>query len=226
MSRGLQAGDDGLRWFSTPEIAGKGASADATVHFRYRLNVCNVREIPQAVEKAAKIAANKSLEGTGLTAGARRAAFGRAIGDYIANWIREQPEGIFRRGVPGTHGYQYAVTSSAWPGTGPTVTGISGAGAADAAAALANASDEAAEIAARAKWGNRVRFAGRVGGRLLIIVGVGNSAYEVYTAENKPREVTRQIGGWTAACVGAKYGAIAGAATGATIAGVGGQAGP
>ncbi|HYF63883.1 MAG TPA: hypothetical protein VD886_13770, partial [Herpetosiphonaceae bacterium] len=34
------------------------------------------------------------------------------------------------------------------------------------------------------------------GGRLLLVVGIGLDAYEVYTAENKPKTITKKAGAW------------------------------
>jgi RHS repeat-associated protein len=64
------------------------------------------------------------------------------------------------------------------------------------------------------------------GGRAMFLSGIAASGYEIYHAENKPREITRQIGGWGAAVVGGRVGASAGIKTGAYLAVVGGQAGP
>lgn len=66
----------------------------------------------------------------------------------------------------------------------------------------------------------------RWGGRAMFVVGAGISAFDVYYAENKSREITRQVGGWTGAVVGGKYGAKGGAKIGVAIAAFAGQAGP
>lgn len=59
---------------------------------------------------------------------------------------------------------------------------------------------EAAEaLAAKAKWGGRVRGAFRVGGRVMIVVGVAVDAYQIYTASDKAKAIAEVAGGWTAA---------------------------
>jgi len=75
------------------------------------------------------------------------------------------------------------------------------------------------------------------GGRAMLVVGVAFSAWDIYKAQNKPREVVGQVGGWTGAVaggsafaeggaeVGAVFGAVPGAVAGALIGGVVGGAG-
>lgn len=57
----------------------------------------------------------------------------------------------------------------------------------------------AEEAAATHRWAGRVRGAFRWGGRILIVVGLANDAYRIYTAENKTREVISVAGGWAGA---------------------------
>ena len=57
----------------------------------------------------------------------------------------------------------------------------------------------------------------RYGGTALLVVGAASDAYSIYTAENKPKEATRVVGGWTGAYVGAEAGAWAGATAGAAV---------
>ena len=66
----------------------------------------------------------------------------------------------------------------------------------------------------------------RWGGKAMFLVGGIMSACDIYHAENKAREITRQAGGWSGAVAMAKYGAVGGAKLGATIAVAAGQAGP
>ena len=66
----------------------------------------------------------------------------------------------------------------------------------------------------------------RWGGKAMFLVGGIMSACDIYYAENKAREITRQAGGWSGAVAMAKYGAAGGAKLGATIAVVAGQTGP
>lgn len=62
-------------------------------------------------------------------------------------------------------------------------------------------------------------------GKALFVTGALITAYEIYHAEDKTREVVRQVFGWAAASAGAyggaKLGALAGAAVGAHAAGAG-----
>jgi len=59
----------------------------------------------------------------------------------------------------------------------------------------------------------------------LFVVGVGKSAFEIYRAEDRPREVVRQVGGWAGAVgggwAGSKVGMAGGAAAGSFVAGAG-----
>ncbi|WP_131447594.1 hypothetical protein [Parasulfuritortus cantonensis] len=66
----------------------------------------------------------------------------------------------------------------------------------------------------------------RWSGRALFVAGGALSLYEVYHAENKAREVARQVGGWTAAISAGRYCAASGARIGAGIMTVAGQLGP
>lgn len=55
------------------------------------------------------------------------------------------------------------------------------------------------------------------GGRALFFVGAAVSLYENYHAEDKIREVIRQVGGWTGATAGSLAGGKVGAVTGGSI---------
>lgn len=66
----------------------------------------------------------------------------------------------------------------------------------------------------------------RWGGRAMFIVGAAMSAYEIYHAENKAREIMRQTGGWTGAITAGRYCASAGAKLGAGVMVAAGQFGP
>lgn len=63
------------------------------------------------------------------------------------------------------------------------------------------------------------------GGKALFVVGAVSSAVEIYNAQNRPREIAAQIGGWTGAWAGAEMGgeggAFAGGAIGVWVGGVG-----
>jgi hypothetical protein len=59
---------------------------------------------------------------------------------------------------------------------------------------------EAAEqLAAREKWVGRVQGAFRVGGKVLIVVGVATDAYRIYTATDKVKTSVEVAGGWAGA---------------------------
>lgn len=66
----------------------------------------------------------------------------------------------------------------------------------------------------------------RWGGRAMFVVGGVMSACDIYHADNKAREITRQVSGWSAALTMGRYGAAGGAKLGAAIAVAAGQAGP
>ena len=59
--------------------------------------------------------------------------------------------------------------------------------------------EAAKKLAISEKWGGRVQGAFRVGGKVLIVVGIGLDAYKIYTASNKAKAVAEVAGGWTAA---------------------------
>jgi hypothetical protein len=61
---------------------------------------------------------------------------------------------------------------------------------------------EAAEkLASQEKWGGRVQGAFRVGGKVLIVVGLANDAYRIYTATDKVKTSVEVAGGWTGAAL-------------------------
>ncbi|HEX8475560.1 MAG TPA: hypothetical protein VF666_16145 [Pyrinomonadaceae bacterium] len=63
---------------------------------------------------------------------------------------------------------------------------------------------EAAEaLAKQQKWAGHVRGVFRVGGRVLIVVGLANDAYKIYTAKDKVKAVVESAGGWAGATAGA-----------------------
>ena len=89
IANGLNPGLDGLLWSSSVEAAGSGASVEATVHLRYNFSSTQLTDIPKSVECGVLKSAFRSLKDSSLTGGARGKAFGRAVGDYIANWIKD-----------------------------------------------------------------------------------------------------------------------------------------
>jgi hypothetical protein len=66
----------------------------------------------------------------------------------------------------------------------------------------------------------------RWGGRALFLVGAGMSVYDIYHAEDKAREITRQVGGWSGAIAGGRACFPVGARFGAGAMTVAGQFGP
>ncbi len=190
ISKGLQAGLDGVIWLATPDVAGSGASGSATAHLTYDATLTNVKEIPECVIKEAEKAANKSLKGSGLTGASRSAAWGRLSGDYIAMWTGTQPERIFKMKAPTGAGYWYIFKPGGWAGAKPKLLNTLG-----------------------------FKLPGylKVGGRVLVAVGVAADAYKIYTADDKPRTITVEIGGWVGAVAGSEAGAILGTEAGAGI---------
>lgn len=220
VERGLQPGSDGLRWLSTKGCPTSGASHSATVQLEYKLSVEAAREIPAEVIKEAEKAANKAVSGKGLTGGDRAAAWARAKWDQVAKWMQKQPESVFKTPAPGTaKGWHYAFKPKGWAASSPQLLAVSGKGSEQAVGALAKGAtaSEGMALSAATKWGNRVRLAGKVGGRALIVVGVANSVYEIYSAEDKCREAVGQASGWAGAAAGGWAGGEVGAAVGAGI---------
>jgi len=68
----------------------------------------------------------------------------------------------------------------------------------------------------------------RYAGKAFLVTGIASSAYEIYAAEDRAKEIVIQVGGWTGAWIGAwaggKAGAAGGGVVGSAFAGVG--AGP
>ena len=63
---------------------------------------------------------------------------------------------------------------------------------------------EAAEaMAKKLKWTGRVKTAFRYGGKILMIVGIGQDVYKVYVAVDKVKAVVESAGGWAGASAGA-----------------------
>jgi hypothetical protein len=79
-----------------------------------------------------------------------------------------------------------------------------------------------ANVKAAAKASGRTFRFVKWGGRVLLVIGIGLDAIEVYYAENKAKTFTKKLGFW----VGAWRGAQVGAKSGAALAVILGQAGP
>jgi hypothetical protein len=59
--------------------------------------------------------------------------------------------------------------------------------------------DAAEAWAAKMEMAGKVRGVFRVGGRILIVVGLANDAYKIYTAHDKVKAVVEVAGGWAGA---------------------------
>ena len=233
---GLKPGKDGVIWTITPDGAdgpGKGVSAEATVQLRYRVDVSSsAKNIPQNIIDEAQKAANQALKGSDLPVVDRNAKWARTKWDYIVeNYIKKTDGDIFMTPNPSKEGkgVHYVFKPSGWNNAKPVIVKISGEGAEAAIQTMMqtmSVADEAAANAAKHKWGNNLKLIGKWGGRTLVVVGAGASVYEIYHAENKPKTITREVGGWTGAGIGAKAGGIGGAKAGAGIAVFVGFAGP
>lgn len=77
--------------------------------------------------------------------------------------------------------------------------------------------EAARKLAASEKWVGRVQGTFRVGGKILIVVGIAADAYKIYTATDKAKAVAQVVAGWTAA--GVAGGAFATAFAPADLAG-------
>jgi hypothetical protein len=66
----------------------------------------------------------------------------------------------------------------------------------------------AKELAIQQRWAGRVRGVFRYGGKVLIVIGLVNDAYQIITAKDHVKEVVRAAGGWGgAAAAGAAFAA-------------------
>ena len=68
-----------------------------------------------------------------------------------------------------------------------------------AAPAEAGVLEAAEKLASQEKWGGRVQGAFRVGGKVLIVVGLANDAWRIYTATDKVKTSVEVAGGWAGA---------------------------
>lgn len=116
-----------------------------------------------------------------------------------------------------TTGSQYILKPSAWEAVDPQLRGISGDAAGRIIAKLQQQMSEAEAAfaaAARTKWGQRLLTGAKYGSRVLLVVGVGISVYEVVTADNPYREACGEVGGWAGALSLGAGGAAIGASLG------------
>jgi hypothetical protein len=202
------------------------------VSLTYDINVDAAQEVPcHVIEEA--IAQGKSAA-EGVSYSSYGLVKGQTMWGYINDWIQGQGQGIWK--VPtdsagravvnkaAMTGYQYAFKSSAvWEGGKPVLKSLSGKGAQSLFAKLASSDAKVlgAQQAARIRFGANAAKSLKVGGRVLIVVGVGLSVYDIYTAHDKAREVVNQAAGWTAAWAGWKWGSKGGAVAGAMVPGAG-----
>jgi hypothetical protein len=70
--------------------------------------------------------------------------------------------------------------------------------------------DAAKQLAIKEGWAGKVQGAFRIGGRILIVVGLAADAYRIYTAQDKVKTTIVAAGGWAGAL------AVGGAAAEAT----------
>jgi hypothetical protein len=70
-------------------------------------------------------------------------------------------------------------------------------------------------------WGGLAGRMTPVLGRTFIVTGIGISVYNVGTAVNKPKAISKEAGGWVGALTGAKLGAMGGAGIGGIFGGFG-----
>ncbi len=234
VTNGLRPGYDGLIWTITPDGAegpGRGVGKESTVRMTFKIDITTkIKDIPEEIIKAANKFANAAVEGKGLPEELRNKTWARSKWNYIAeNYIMKVEGDVFRTPNPsaskGGRGVHYAFKPSGWYSSMPKIAEIAGPGSEAAINALQKsmtAVDNGAVKAAEQRWGNRVKLIGKWGGRILVFVALGESAYTIYQAENKAKAITTEVGGWTGAWLGAK----GGAATGVAIAVVAGNAGP
>jgi RHS repeat-associated protein len=192
---GLKPGIEvGGRW---PNIwmSGEGAFVPPNgVNLLYDMNVSSVKEVPcNVVEQALKA-------GEAVKSGPGR---GNAIWKVINDWIQSQPDGAWMVPVDKAgrlaevgkgEGYHYAFRSgNAWRLFKPEFLKVTGA--------------RSVKIPKYTK----------VGGKVLVALGIAMDIYEISTAEDTARTIVSVYYGWTGAIVGAKAGAALGALIGAGI---------
>ncbi len=237
----FQAGRNGLRWFATPDATGLGLSTDAKTVLTFDLKVnVNIVDIPASVIKDAKNHANQKVSGlypdakTNPISKSKRAShWGALYNEYLRAYMENaKPEEgtVFRVPARDGEGVFYAFKEEGWQKTTSHIRGIAGEGADDLVKTLqvknALMLEEGLKNAANEKWGNRIKLFGKWGGRTLVAVGAGISAYEIYYAEDKTKAITKEVGGFVGGWAGAKAGGYAGSGIGATIVFVAGQTGP
>ena len=207
IKNGLKAGKDGLIWFASKNIGGSGASGFANTQLLYDIDLKNVKQIPDCVITGAVKKANKQLKGTGPNN--RSARWGRQIGDNIAEWIKKQPEKVFKMRGPGRYGegLHYVVKSSALKETTIKLLKIFGTGSERVVGAIVN-NKYVKSVSGKTVQGLKI------GSKFLLPAAIGVAVYQIHTAEDKAREITRQIGGFAGATAGGALGGKGGAGVG------------
>lgn len=59
--------------------------------------------------------------------------------------------------------------------------------------------EAASKLAKSEKWAGRLQGAFHVGGRVLIVMGAVADGYRIYSADDRPRETAKVVGGWAGA---------------------------
>jgi RHS repeat-associated protein len=187
---GLKPGvETGGQWANIWMSDAKGQVRPGGTRLHYDMNISAAKEIPCDVISQAMRSGSK-LQG---------ADQGRAVWKFINEWIQAQDHGVWKvptaagRLVQSSEatGYYYAFRSSAaWKSCRPRLL---------------------------RSFGLRLPKYLKVGGRVLVAVAIAADAYEIYTADNKPRTITKVVGGWAGAWVGAELGGEGGAVAGGAI---------
>jgi hypothetical protein len=177
---------------------------------KYTLTESEIRDVPECVVEDIQKQANRIAKGNGEL-------FAKTKYDLMQKWIKGQDHGAWRiKAAPpwvssaNQGGFHYVFKDSDWKKIAPRLLKVTGEGA-DAAlrSSLARGLANLEKIGAVEVGGGKAAFALKAGGRVLLVVGIGVAVYEIGTAENKPREFTKQVGGLAGAAAGAAVGAKA-----------------
>jgi hypothetical protein len=143
--------------------------------------------------------------------------------ECVKGWMRNNGGNVFK--IKRGSGWWYVFTKQGISSSRPLVMGLSGTGL--AASEIPDHLKSSTEV----KLGKAAKLL-RIGGKALVVVGIGLDVWELYTADDKWRAATGMAGGWGGAWAGASTGAWIGAfggpfavitvPAGAIIGGVGG----
>ena len=208
LNKGMQPSKiDGTRWFWSQE---KPENIDHTsVNFEYDMEMgkANIPEkgmnnffreandISQAPFTREDGTIGKKLNGTQF-----RIEKGKAVNNL-------EGDGVVVESLKQKH---LVLKPEGWEKVEPRLVGMSGAGA-DKAAGKMYMQGKYWQVP-----GTGQKILSGVG-KVAVPLGIANSAYDIYNAKDKPREVVKQAGGWVGGWAGAEAGAAGGAALGATI---------